>query len=73
MSDMQPTAPPAKTSAETVQAQKAGSAGINPEGAHSSVKVYDRPERTGLSPTLLLIVLIVLAILAFILYRIFVH
>ena len=44
-----------------------------PEVASGNAKIYDRPEHTGLSPALLVVILLILLILAFVLYRVFVH
>jgi len=44
-----------------------------PETPPSPVKIYDRPERTGPSPVVLIVILLVVLIAGYFLYRAFVH
>ncbi len=58
--DAEPSAPPPN-------------ANMGRKRAGSAAKIYERPERKGLSPILLVILLIILAVLAFGAYRLLIH
>jgi len=64
-SDAEPSAKPPPRSA--------GNTDTGRKRARSTAKIYERPERKGLSPILLVILLIVVAILAFLVYKLFIH
>jgi hypothetical protein len=53
--------------------RSAGNADTGRKRAGSAAKVYDRPERKGLSPILLVVLLIILAVLVFLVYRMLFH
>lgn len=46
---------------------------VMPDKPSSNVKVYDRPERQGPSPLLLVIGLVIVLLVAFFLYKTFYH
>ncbi len=64
MSDLDP----GKNSAQAANANK-----TNADATPANVKIYERPERTGPSPVMIVVVILVLVIVGVIAYKMFVH
>ena len=75
MGDSPPPTPSADKLAQAVETDRATSAKQRDSvpTPPANVKIYDRPERKGLSPAVLLVVLLVLILLAVFIYRSLVH
>ena len=57
----------------TEKTQRADTGAVPPQAAPENVKIYDRPERSGLSPLAMILIALILLLVAFVAYKAFVH